>query len=88
MEGNDGIELCHVTTDEGDWAEITPQTVRMLLKYLKTDQYAVADQRSALRRPGAVGDQGLRFGSSFDGGRRLSVGAGKLCRNTARAVRG
>lgn len=25
MEKNGGIELCHVATDEGDWAEVVPE---------------------------------------------------------------
>ena len=36
-----GIELCHATVDDGDWAEVVPETVHMLQTYLKTDRFVV-----------------------------------------------
>ena len=36
-----GIELCHAAADDGDWAEVVPETVHMLQTYLNTDLFVV-----------------------------------------------
>ena len=36
-----GIELCHAAADDGDWAEVVPETLHLLKAYLKTDQFVV-----------------------------------------------
>lgn len=40
-EKTTGIDLCHVTADDGDWADTVPETVHLLKTYLKTDHFCV-----------------------------------------------
>jgi len=36
-----GIGLCHASADDGDWAEVLPETVKALQEHLGTQQFAV-----------------------------------------------
>ena len=35
------IHLSHASADDGDWAEVAPETVHLLTTHLKTDQFLV-----------------------------------------------
>jgi len=36
-----GISLCYAAADDGDWAGVLPETVKLLQEHLGTQQFAV-----------------------------------------------
>ena len=43
-DGHDTIQLSHADADDGDWAEVVPETVGTLQEYLGTDEFAVVSE--------------------------------------------
>lgn len=55
-ENDNAIELCHIATDDGDWAEVIPETVYMLRKFQEMEQFTVL---TGEEQPAALAQQSM-----------------------------